>query len=151
MHAMQDNGFMRDFRNTGRVDIAFAFDPLAANENEHCLLVNGTPNLIDVDDYQLIQGAGLEKNVAYSALLGKFPNIAVFPGNRSGTAFVVSRNLPTGGQRFVVPYVLVDGCHACARVGAMKLVFSFDATGKFLGVKVASVTPLNQTSSHAGD
>jgi len=54
MRAIHNDGFMRDFKDTGRVDIAFADFPFAANENQHALLVNGTPRLIDVDDYSAI-------------------------------------------------------------------------------------------------
>ena len=142
MHAVHNDGFMRDFKNTGRVDIAFVYYPFAANENQHCLLVNGAPDLIDVDDYNLLPKDELNKNAEYSALRQKFPNIAVFPGNRSGTKFISAKNLSAGGRRFVVPYVLVDGCHACARVGALQLAFNFDRGGKFLGAKVASVRSL---------
>jgi hypothetical protein len=142
MHAIHDNGFMRDFKNSGRVDIAFAFFPFAANENQHCLLVNGTPNVIDVDDYPLLPKDEMAKNPVYAALLRKFPNLAVFPGDRAGTSFITEQNLPDGGQRFVVPYVLIDGCHACARTGSLQLAFDFDRTGKFLGTKVAGVSPL---------
>jgi hypothetical protein len=143
MHAVDDNGFMRDFKDMGRVDIAFANFPFAANENQHCLLVNGTPKLMDVDDYKLLPSQQeLEKNATYAALLRKFPKLAVFAGDRSGTAFVAATKLPGGGQRFVVPYILVDGCHACARPGALRLAFDFDSTGRFLGVKVGGVTAL---------
>ncbi|MGA3224172.1 MAG: hypothetical protein ABSC65_10450 [Acidobacteriaceae bacterium] len=141
IHAIHDNGFMRDFKDTGRVDIAFAFFPFAANENQHCLLVNGTPNVIDVDDYNLLPKDDLPKNPVYAALLRKFPNLAVFPGDRSGTGFITAKNL-ADGQQFIVPYVLVDGCHACARTGSMQLSFDFDRTGKFLGTRVAGVTPM---------
>jgi hypothetical protein len=145
MHAIDDNGFMRDFKQTGRVDIAFAYFPFAANENQHCLLVNGTPAVIDVDNYNLLpKGDVLAKNPTYKALLQKFPNLAVFPGDRSGTGFITAKDLPDGSQRFVVPYVLVDGCHACARAGSLHLAFDFDPTGKFLGTKVAGVSPLNR-------
>lgn len=142
MHAIHNDGFMRDFKNTGRVDIAFVDYPFAANENQHCLLVNGMPNLMDVDDYKLLPKDDLAKNLEYSALHRKFPNIAVFPGDRSGTKFITAKKLSDGGQRFVVPYVLVDGCHACARAGVLKLAFDFDRAGKFLGAKVAGVKPL---------
>jgi len=146
MHAIHDNGFLRDFKNSGRVDIAFAFFPFAANENQHCLLVNGIPSVIDVDDYNLLPKNELAKNPAYASLQRKFPNLAVFPGDRSGTDFITANDLPDGGQRFLVPYVLVDGCHACARTGALQLAFDFDKTGKFLGTKVAGVTPLDAPS-----
>lgn len=141
MHAIDNNGFMRDFRNTGRVDIAFAVYPFAANENQHCLLVNGTPNLMDVDTYDLLPRKDLPKNPTYAALLKKYPNIAVFPGDRSGTDFITAEKLPNGRQRFLVPYVLVDGCHACARVGSLQLAFDFNGEGVFLGASVANVQP----------
>jgi hypothetical protein len=149
MHAVHDNGFMRDFKNSGRVDIAFAFFPFAANENQHCLLVNGTPSVIDVDDYTLLPKNELAKNPVYAALLRRFPNLAVFPGDRSGTGFITAKDLPDSGQRFLVPYVLVDGCHACARTGALQLAFDFDKTGKFLGTKVAGVSPAAATRSES--
>ena len=141
MRAIDNDGYMRDFKDTGRVDIAFVDYPFAANENQHCLLVNGTPNLIDVDNYDLLPKKELAKNPAYAALLEKFPNLAVFPGDRSGTHFILAKKLPNGGQRFLVPYVLVDGCHACARTGSLQLAFDFDRAGKFLGAKVARVQP----------
>jgi len=143
MHAIQNNGFMRDFTKAGKVDVAFAFFPFAANENEHCLLVNGTPNIIDVDDYSVIPRGDFPKNKEYEALRAKYPNITVFPGDRAGTKFIVAKNPPGGGQSFLVPYVLVDGCHACARVGKLELAFEFDGEGKFRGAKVTSVTSLS--------
>jgi len=139
MHAIHNDGFMRDFKNTGRVDIAFVLYPFAANGNQHCLLVNGSPNLIDVDDYELLPKDDLPKNPQYAALFKKYPNIAVFPGDRTGTKFIAAKKLPDGSQRFLVPYVLVDGCHACARVGSLQLAFDFDSAGKFLGAKVTNV------------
>lgn len=142
MRAIHNDGFMRDFKNVGRVDIAFADFPFAANENQHCFLVNGTPDVIDVDDYALLPKDDLPKNSEYAALLQKFPNLAIFPGDRSGTKFITAKALAQQGQSFLVPYVLVDGCHACARVGKLDLAFNFDNAGKFLGAKVASVSPL---------
>jgi hypothetical protein len=35
--------------------------------------------------------------------------------------------------------VLTDGCHACARVGELRLDFDFDGSGRFAGTRVASV------------
>lgn len=141
MHAIHDDGFMRDLEKTGRVDIAFAYFPFAANENQHVILVNGKPGLVDVDDYSVIPRKDLPRNSEYAALLKKFPNISVFPGDRAGTKFISAKTLSDGGQSFLVPYVLVDGCHACARVGKLELAFDFDKEGIFLGAKVASVHP----------
>ena len=142
MHAIHNDGFMRDFEAVGRVDIAFAYFPFAANENQHLILVNGKPGLVDVDAYSVIPKKELPKNLEYAALLKKFPNLSVFPGDRAGTKFITAKTLPDGGQSFLVPYVLVDGCHACARVGKLVLAFDFDKEGTFLGAKVANVHPL---------
>ena len=141
MHAIHNNGFMRDFVDAGRVGIAFADFPFAANENQHAFLVNGKPSVIDVDDYSVIPRKDLPKDPEYAALLKRFPNLSVFPGDRAGTQFITAKALPDGGQRFLVPYVLVDGCHACARVAMLALAFDFDKEGKFLGAKVANVHP----------
>ena len=48
---------------------------------------------------------------------------------------------PGGGQRFEVEYVLVDGCHACARLGTLRLGFDFDGEAKYVGVTVLAVHP----------
>jgi hypothetical protein len=141
MHAIHNNGFLRDFKDTGRVDIAFVYYPYRANENQGCLLVNGTPNIIDVDDYELLPKADLSKNPRYTALLAKNPDLSVFPGDRAGMKFIAARKLADGGQQFVVLYYL-SKCHACARAGTLRLSFEFDSAGKFLGVKIASVQAL---------
>ncbi len=141
MRAIHNDGFMRDFTEAGQVDIAFADFPFAANENQHALLVNGKPRLIDVDDYSVIPRKDLPGNPEYAGLLKKFPDISVFPGDRAGTKFITAETTSDGGQRFVVPYVLVNGCHACARVGKLELAFDFDKAGNFLGAKVEKVTP----------
>ena len=130
-----NTGFMRDFRETGRVDIAYVNYPFRANENQGCLLVNGTPRTVDVDDLSLLPNNDLMKNSRYAALFKKYPNIAIFPGDRSGTDYPVAQILPGGGQRFVVSYWLTSGCHACERVGTVSYAFAFGANGKFLGAK----------------
>ena len=63
----------------------------------------------------------------------------IFPGERTGTKFIEARRAAHGGQQFIVPYDLLDGCHACERVGAADFSFEFDGDGKFLGVKVEGV------------
>jgi hypothetical protein len=142
MHAIDNNGFMRDFKETGKVDIAFVYYVYRANENQGCLLVNGTPNIVDVDDYKLVPNkAELAKNPQYAALLKSEPNLIVFPGDRNGMKFITAGKTANGGQRFVAPYIL-SKCHACARVGQLNVAFEFDSNGQFLGAKIASVKAL---------
>jgi len=75
------------------------------------------------------------------ALAKAYPKLAIFPGDRFGEGAVVTAPRPGGGQRFAVEYALVDGCHACARLGVLRLGFDFDGEGKYLGVSVLSVLP----------
>ena len=69
------------------------------------------------------------------------PKVAIFPGDRFGEGAVVATARYGGGQRFEVEYVLVDGCHACARLGTLRLGFDFDGQAKYLGVVVLAVHP----------
>jgi hypothetical protein len=147
MHAIHNDGFMRDFKDTGKVSIAFVDFPFAANENQHCMLINGTPKVIDVDDYNVMPRDELPRNPGYADLKQQYPNIAVFPGDRNGTNFIHDTTTPGGGQQFLVPYALVNGCHACARVGTLDLAFEFDKAGKFVGAKVAKVGKIPATST----
>jgi len=134
-----NTGIMRDFRDTGRVDVAYVYYPFRANENQGALLVNGSPRAIDVDDTSLLPQNEPAKNRRYAELVKKYPNVAVFPGERSGTDYPVAEQLPGGGQRFVVSYRLLNGCHACEQVGTVNYAFDFDTTGRFLGAKFQTI------------
>jgi hypothetical protein len=139
-HATSDQGYLKEFRTTGGpVDIGCAVYPFRANENAVCFLVNGTPPLLDVDDAKTLDPDGLRRNPAYAGLLRAYPNLAVFPGPRAIDDGVDAHLRPEGGQFFRITYALVDGCHACARVGVLRLDFDFDAAGRFTGTRVVSV------------
>ncbi|MGE5414157.1 MAG: hypothetical protein ACM3NW_08280 [Syntrophomonadaceae bacterium] len=135
-----EQGYLKTFRTTGGpVDLAFAEYPFRANENALCFLVNGAPPMLDVDDPRYLDREALRRNPAYAGLLRSYPDLAVFPGPRSDAEGIVVTLLPEGGEIVRVAYALVDGCHACARVGVLRLDFDFDASGRFAGTRVASV------------
>ncbi|MGB2888512.1 MAG: hypothetical protein WBC04_12525 [Candidatus Acidiferrales bacterium] len=143
-------GFMRDFRKAGRVDIAYISYPFRANANQACLLVNGDPNVVDVDDSKLWPQELLAKDPTYTALAKKYPKISVWPGGRSGTAYPKATALSTGGQNFIVSYYLQNGCLSCARVGTASFGFHFDISGKFAGTKLAGVQAGSADPSSSG-
>jgi hypothetical protein len=134
-----NQGYLRDFRDTGKVDVASAEYPFRANENQVCFLVNGEPPMIDVDELSLIGAVALAENTVYASLLEHFPNLSIFPGRRSGVTAPAAANLKNGGQRFLLGFLLHDGCHACAVVGSMKVAYDFDVNGKFIETKVGPV------------
>jgi len=122
--------YVRAFRDTGRVDIAYIEYLFRANDLDGVLLVNGTPPIIDVDDYKFLSQEDLRKNDAYAALLQKYPKVSVFPGDRYHTDWPKAI-LSSAGQKFEVSYLLLDGCHACAGIGTAILAFDFDSSGRF--------------------
>jgi predicted secreted protein len=133
--------YVRAFRDTGRVDIAYIEYLFRANDLDGVLLVNGTPPVIDVDDYKFLSQEDLRKNDDYAALLQKYPNVNVFPADRYETEQPVTTSAGNGGQEFQVEYLLQDGCHACARIGTLIVAFDFDSSGHFTEVSAFGVRP----------
>lgn len=137
---MDGDAWMRAFRESGRVAVAYITYPFRANENQGVLLVNGDPDLIDVDDFVLPMKAALEKDHVYAGLVKRFPDTSFWPGDRYTADFPVSESRPGGGQRFHAGYVLRNGCHACEQIGSAVFAFDFAANGKFTGTKLMMVT-----------
>jgi len=128
-------GIMSEFHKVGPLDIARVVYPLRANDNYGLLLVNGNPKVLDVDDLKRLDRMSMEQNPMYQAVKGRYPNMGLWPGDRSGTAWPQVNPLPDGGQQFIVGYPLINGCHACAHVGLALFAWNFDFSGKFLGTK----------------
>jgi hypothetical protein len=128
----------------GPVAIAHAFYPFRANENDAWLLVNGTPQLIDVDDRRYLPLAQMRSSPAYRDIRRHYPNVTFWAGDRGRSGPEVLEN----GREIIVGYLLRDLCHACAIVGRVRYAFDFDADGKFLGTRLVSITPA--TKDHLG-
>ncbi len=135
----ENTGCLAHFVKTGRVDLAYVHYPFRANENEGWLLVNGDPAIIAVDDLARLPKDQLESNQTYLRLKEKFPKVMLFGGDRSITHPPKTIMQSGKGQRFVVAYRLLNGCHACERVGRVGFSFDFDADGKFLGSTLLEV------------
>jgi hypothetical protein len=75
------------------------------------------------------------------------PDVDIFPGDRGGTTYPEVEVLPQGGQRFIVSYYLLKGCHACSRLGTARFAFDFDSAGKFLGTRFLRVRKLPEAGS----
>jgi len=128
---LHDEGYLQKFEETGRVDIAWVTYPFRANENNGCLLVNGTPPQLDPDNLSQLPRRQLNSDAAWKALLAKHPRATLWSGDRSRETGVRAEPR-SAGQRFVVDYRVLDGCHACARLGIVHYAFDFDANGKFM-------------------
>lgn len=129
--------FMNKFEEVGLVDVAYVLFPFRANENQGCYLVNGEPPLVDVDDFELLDKASLERNAQYKAIRGEYPQVTLWPGDRSPEGFLSYRIFEDGRHRFVFDYYLRDGCRACPMVGVAVFAFDFDPWGRFEGSELA--------------
>ncbi len=135
-------GYVRHFINTGIVDVAYVSYPFRANENFGISLVNGIPDMIDVDDFQFVDLTTLKKDSVYLDIVGRFPDASVWPGDRFAFDQPVSQSLTGGGQRFIVSYNIRNGCHACEQIGIARFAFDFDNYGKFEGTRLLDVVSL---------
>lgn len=134
-----NGAYMRGFLETGRVDVAYVAYPFRANENQGILLVNGFPPIIDVDNLSAVPKGQLQKDPLYIHLVKEFPQVSVWPGDRSEKDVPVIETLPNGGQRFFLNYELLNGCHACELVGSAQFAFEFDSLGNFTGIQLKGV------------
>ena len=136
MFYQQNDGqvaIMTAFKSFSTVDAAQVFYPLRANDNYGLLLVNGTPKIIDVDDLKKLDQAAMQQNPMFQAVKQKYAKTDLFRNDHSGSnPWPRVEPLPAGGTQFVVTYQLLDGCHACQRVGLARFGWDFDASGKFL-------------------
>jgi len=126
-------GIMTGFQDEGPVAFAWVTYPLRANTNYGLLLLNGQPRIVNVEDLKLLDVKTMKQSSQFQDLKGQFPSVDVWPGDRDGKIWPNSQAGPDGGIQFTVEYPLINGCHACARAGAVIFNWNFDAKGKFLG------------------
>jgi len=115
--------------------------PLRANDNYGLLLVNGDPAIINVDDLSKLDRSPLDKDPAWQQLKKHYPNADIWPGDRGGKTWVPkTQPTPEMGVEFIVTYPIINGCHACERIGQVRFAWVFDNSGKFL--RTTYVPPL---------
>ncbi len=136
-----DVGIMYGFHKVGPVDIAWINYPLRANTNDGLLFVNGQPAILNVEDLKALDQTSMQQDPQFQNTKAQFPNASVWPGDRDGTTWPNSQPGANGGVQFTVGYPLINGCHACERVGFAMFNWNFDSKGKFLGTTFIGMTP----------
>ena len=134
-----NKGYMKGFRKLKIVDAAFVYFPLRQSDHQGCMLVNGSPGILDVDDLNLLDMNAMENDPQYSSLAQQFQEISLWPGDRQGTDYPYAKNLPHKSVQIVVDYRLRNGCNSCNLIGFVEFGFDFDSTGVFLGTKFLSI------------
>ncbi len=135
-----DVGILTGFHAVGPVDIGWVTYPLRANTNYGLLLLNGKPQLINVEDMKRLDHKGLEQSFQFQDVKKQFPKVDVWPGDRDGKTWPTSQTGPDGGLQFTIGYPLINGCHACAHEGTAMFTWNFDAKGKFKGTQFIGMT-----------
>ena len=111
--------------------------PLRAEKaaNWALLLVNGDPQILDVDDLQRLDMQELKR---------RYPKILqVVGGGRGGTMWERTRRRQDGGVTFIVPYWPTRQSPNSPQMSAADFEWNFDSSGKFLGTRfVGSMGPL---------
>jgi hypothetical protein len=134
-------GIMTGFQPIGPVDFAWITYPLRANTNYGLLLVNGQPEIVNVENLKLLDHKSMEQDPQFQNTKYQFPKVDVWPGDRDGRTWPNSQTGPKGGKQFVVGYPLINGCHACERAGSAMFTWNFTAQGKFTGTTFVGMTP----------
>lgn len=147
---MNGEGFMASFREMGKVDFATVYLPFRSTYRDSTMvLINGTPQIIglnelDQNEYDRLVKIDIPNDPLYPTLARKFPKIA-FMGFSEGVETM--QRLPTGGQRFIIKYPLLNGCYGCVVGGDAHVAFDFDGTGTSKGIKLmrlSGVAPVRQ-------
>lgn len=126
-------GIMSAFESYGAIGVAQVMYPLRANDNYGLLFVNTDPNLLDPDDLKKLDQSAMTQDEAFQSIKKQYPQADVWPGDRSGKSpWPQAKQLPDGGRQLVLSYPLINGCHACQRVGKAHFGWDFDPSGKFL-------------------
>lgn len=138
--------FLSSFREFGRIDLATLVFPFEANGNEIPILVNATPDVVNVVDE--MNKLNPDRNASYASVKQAYPN-AVF--GASIPRFEEMRELETGGQRFVFAISVRDGCSACDEVAVGRMALDFDQFGLYLGPKLVAVTQVKGAKTRRND
>jgi len=132
-------GWMEAFKIDCGANIAITTNPFMANDNYRVFIVNNNPKIIEVflDNEDILKlTAELKNNEVFKSLKRKNPNTIIWPKG----GFEIVQKLDRGGRRLIFIFNLLDGCHACGRLGNIHIGYDFDNKGNFSGKKLVGVS-----------
>lgn len=141
-------GIMEGFHKVGPVDIGWVEYPLRSTNG--LVLVNGKPRIVNAEDLKQLDEKDLKQSFQFQDLQNQFPQVAVFPGDRSGKTWPNSQPGNNGGLQFTIGYPLRNGCATCAHAGFALFTWNFNSSGKFTGTTFMGMTPAPISQSSQG-
>jgi curved DNA-binding protein CbpA len=129
--ARKYGGYMSEFEEHGIVDIAYVVNPFLANSNDNILLVNGTPDIVDVSDYEL--PPDLQGDPRLQQAFAKGASLWTNHLNRP-----VSIESGINGQSFRFDFS-IRTCNGCESLAIARISYDFDSSGRFQGTELLEV------------
>ena len=130
---------LTDLAGGSPVQRATIFMPWRANENSQPALLGGTPAVVlPEDEVRTITTESWRSDPMFASLIASYPNV-MFWG--SGPVFEAVDASPSGGQRFIFDYRMLDGCHACATVAFARIAFDFAPDGTYQSTQRLGLIP----------
>lgn len=144
-YAGQNGGkvaILQNFHALDAVDLGYAYFPAEKDQRHGWLLLNGYPDVVNVDDLQRLPVDVMKNNPAWLQLHSRYPAVAIFSSDdeRSQEKIPEIKHLPDGSDRFVVQYALRNGCSSCELVGHAEFSFDFDPSGELVIVRFVSLS-----------
>jgi hypothetical protein len=133
---MKYNAYISEFREMGKIHIAYIKFPFSQSEKSAFYLVNGNNILINMDDKDFFPKRELEKDTLYIMLSEHYPKIEIYPDDRTSNYYYPAmEQIKDKGQRFIAKYVLRSGCNTCEKLGKISVGFDFDSSGNYISTK----------------
>ena len=125
--------FLTEVQPGSPVWIGTIVNPWRANENEQLALLGGLPAVI----YPEEEGARLsiQRSVDFASLAREHPAAMLWAAGPT----LEGAETTDEGQRFVLSYRILDGCHACSVLGQVRTAFDFASDGTYRGMQLLGV------------
>jgi len=127
---------LSDIQDTGPVQLGTIFVPWRANENTQTAFLGGMPAVVYPEQEGKSLTPSLERDADYQAILAAHPDMMFWA---PGPTVEGMEPAPDGGQRFLLRYRLLDGCHACAILGWVHVAFDFAPDSTYEGLRLLGV------------
>lgn len=132
---------LRGFHALDAVDLGYAFFPDDPESKQGWVLLNGSPDIFNVDDQESVPREQLSRNPQFLGLSAAHPNAGIYPDSsqRPEDGMPQVRKTVDGGQQFIIDYAIRDGCRTCALLGTASYSFDFAPSGIFRGANLIKV------------
>ena len=128
-------GYLRELRTAERVDVAYVAYPFQTTHRLGWLVVNGSPEVVDLDNTQKLPQPDMRADKAFIAAAPDLLRARLYPGARPRAGGPTAILRADGSEEIIVDYRVVDGCVSCALIGFAYYAFDFDARGRFQGTR----------------